>query len=229
MTTSLYGELPVLATEKVRVATVSQMVEDCKGAHGSSFLKRKYNSNSPYVNADLKLACKVSPREDEWKPVKRHHSSQLEKVDDFVYPRVVLGEKSLRNSFNNELFETEMEESVNSNSCRSCFSPTDLEPNETLSGLCSMNNNGNITHDPHSQPFVSKDNFSEDSTSSLKVDGAVANRLELHAYRSTMEELCASGFISWEQEVMMTNLRLSLNISNDEHLLELKQLVSNDC
>lgn len=229
MTTSLYGELPLLANEKVRVAAVSQMVEDCKGAHGPSFLKRKYNSNSPFINASLELACKVSPRDDEWKPVKRHHSSQLEKVDAFVSPRVVLGEKSLRNYFNNELFETEMEESVNSNSCRSCFPPTDLEPNETLSRLCSMNNNGNITHDPHSQPFVSKDNFSEDSASSLKVDAADANRLELHAYRSTMEELCASGVISWEQEVMMTNLRLSLNISNDEHLLELKQLVSNYC
>ncbi|CAN6441927.1 unnamed protein product [Victoria cruziana] len=52
------------------------------------------------------------------------------------------------------------------------------------------------------------------------------HKLELHAYRSTLEALHASGPLSWEQEALMTNLRLNLNISNDEHLLELRKLVS---
>ncbi|BAH91575.1 Os02g0204500, partial [Oryza sativa Japonica Group] len=52
--------------------------------------------------------------------------------------------------------------------------------------------------------------------------------LELHAYRATLMALYASGSISWEQEAMMTNLRLTLNISTDEHLSELRSLVSSE-
>lgn len=51
-------------------------------------------------------------------------------------------------------------------------------------------------------------------------------RLELQAYRRTLEALYASGPLSWEQESMLTNLRISLHISNDEHLTELKHLIS---
>lgn len=54
------------------------------------------------------------------------------------------------------------------------------------------------------------------------------HRLELHAYRCTIEALFASGPLSWEQEALMTNLRLSLNISNDEHLTELRNLISSE-
>lgn len=50
--------------------------------------------------------------------------------------------------------------------------------------------------------------------------------LELHAYRSTMKALHASGPLTWEQESLLTNLRLSLNISNEEHLVHLKLLLS---
>lgn len=57
---------------------------------------------------------------------------------------------------------------------------------------------------------------------------AEIHRLELHAYRCTIEALHASGPLSWEQEVLITNLRLSLNISNDEHLKQLKYLISAD-
>ena len=55
---------------------------------------------------------------------------------------------------------------------------------------------------------------------------AEIHRLELRAYRCTIEALHASGPLSWEQEVLITNLRLSLNISNDEHLMQLKYLIS---
>lgn len=55
---------------------------------------------------------------------------------------------------------------------------------------------------------------------------AEVRRLELHAYRCTMEALHASGPLSWEQETMVTDLRISLHISNDEHLMELRNLIS---
>ncbi|KAL3650892.1 hypothetical protein CASFOL_007295 [Castilleja foliolosa] len=52
------------------------------------------------------------------------------------------------------------------------------------------------------------------------------HRLELHAYRRTLEALYACGPLSWEQEALLTNLRIMLHISNDEHLMELKNLIS---
>ncbi|CAI0629129.1 unnamed protein product [Linum tenue] len=54
------------------------------------------------------------------------------------------------------------------------------------------------------------------------------HRLELYAYRCTIEALHASGPLSWEQEALVTNLRLSLHISNDEHLMEVRNLISAD-
>ncbi|KAL9224010.1 hypothetical protein vseg_000086 [Gypsophila vaccaria] len=51
-------------------------------------------------------------------------------------------------------------------------------------------------------------------------------RLELHAYRCTIGALYALGPLSWEQELLLTNLRDSLHISNDEHLAEIRNLVS---
>ncbi|XP_074563879.1 uncharacterized protein LOC141820455 isoform X2 [Curcuma longa] len=63
---------------------------------------------------------------------------------------------------------------------------------------------------------------------SISEDKLASNihELELHAYRSTLQALYASGPLSWEQESLLTNLRLSLNISNEEHSVQLKQLLS---
>ncbi|KAJ8551528.1 hypothetical protein K7X08_021543 [Anisodus acutangulus] len=55
---------------------------------------------------------------------------------------------------------------------------------------------------------------------------ASIRELELHAYRCTLEALYVSGPLSWEQEALLTNLRIALHISNDEHLTELRTLIS---
>ncbi|XP_062098106.1 uncharacterized protein LOC133803974 [Humulus lupulus] len=52
------------------------------------------------------------------------------------------------------------------------------------------------------------------------------HRLELHAYHSTLVAMHASGPLSWDQEALLTNLRITLHISNDEHLMELRNLIS---
>ncbi|KAF7806355.1 uncharacterized protein G2W53_038516 [Senna tora] len=67
-----------------------------------------------------------------------------------------------------------------------------------------------------------------DSLPSKEELAAEIHRLELHAYRSTIEALHASGPLSWELEALMTNLRRSLHISNDEHLMELRNLISSE-
>uniref|UniRef100_A0A0A9GKQ8 ENT domain-containing protein n=1 Tax=Arundo donax TaxID=35708 RepID=A0A0A9GKQ8_ARUDO len=70
--------------------------------------------------------------------------------------------------------------------------------------------------------------ISERETSEHDNDGSreETHLLELHAYRATLLALYTCGSISWEQETLLTNLRLTLNISTDEHLAELRNLVS---
>ncbi|KAJ8640577.1 hypothetical protein MRB53_017271 [Persea americana] len=123
------------------------------------------------------------------------------------------------------------------------FGPTRLEPNDAESSAsCSVASCGSSDHGPYMLPHHSIGGLSVDSDdaesssgreygrrcSSLSGEEWVAklHKLELRAYHSTMEALYASGPLSWEQEAMITNLRLSLHISNDEHLLEVRHLVS---
>lgn len=72
----------------------------------------------------------------------------------------------------------------------------------------------------------SADKEERHSLSSPEKIAASIHSLELHAYRCTLEALYASGPLSWDQEALLTNLRISLHISNDEHLAELKTLIS---
>eukprot|EP00252_Welwitschia_mirabilis_P020230 TRINITY_DN4913_c0_g1_i1.p1 TRINITY_DN4913_c0_g1~~TRINITY_DN4913_c0_g1_i1.p1 ORF type:complete len:261 (-),score=45.46 TRINITY_DN4913_c0_g1_i1:109-891(-) len=50
--------------------------------------------------------------------------------------------------------------------------------------------------------------------------------LEAMAYRSVLSAFHARGPLDWQQEALLTDLRLSLHISNDEHRLELAQICS---
>ncbi|KAF8713505.1 hypothetical protein HU200_028287 [Digitaria exilis] len=52
------------------------------------------------------------------------------------------------------------------------------------------------------------------------------HELELQAYQSTVRAFHAAGPLTWEQESLLTNLRLSLNLSIEEHLLQLRHLLS---
>nr|XP_009781192.1 PREDICTED: uncharacterized protein LOC104230153 [Nicotiana sylvestris]XP_016443303.1 PREDICTED: uncharacterized protein LOC107768676 [Nicotiana tabacum] len=64
----------------------------------------------------------------------------------------------------------------------------------------------------------SADKVERHSLSSPEKIAASIHSLELHAYRSTLEALYASGPLSWDQEALLTNLRISLH---DEHVAEL--------
>ncbi|CAL5361445.1 unnamed protein product [Camellia sinensis] len=50
--------------------------------------------------------------------------------------------------------------------------------------------------------------------------------LELHAYCNALKALFALGPLSWEDEMEVTDLRLSLHMSDDEHLVEQTNLMS---
>ncbi|XP_078177342.1 uncharacterized protein LOC144571838 isoform X1 [Carex rostrata] len=53
-----------------------------------------------------------------------------------------------------------------------------------------------------------------------------AHKLELDAYHATIAALHTNRCITWEQELMLSNLRLLLNISNDEQKSVLRSLAS---
>lgn len=67
-------------------------------------------------------------------------------------------------------------------------------------------------------------NGSYDGFSSEEEVETEVHEKELNAYFSVLRYLHASGPLSWDQEASLTNLRLLLNVSNDEHLFELRRL-----
>lgn len=49
--------------------------------------------------------------------------------------------------------------------------------------------------------------------------------LELKAYHCIVEELYESGTFTWEEDARITSHRMSLNISENEHVIILKSLI----
>lgn len=167
-----------------------------------------------------------------------------EQVDPVAFPREMLGEKYMHPSFNNGttgFFDVEAERR-RSTGAVGCSLAVNLESNDADSVTCSVGSCSISSNNSYKLPrHVSAGNFSDaESFCQLGYEeencllptkeelAAEIHRLELHAYRCTMEALHASGPLSWEQEALVTNLRLSLHISNDEHLMELRSLVSAD-
>ncbi|CAI9100214.1 OLC1v1037164C3 [Oldenlandia corymbosa var. corymbosa] len=102
-------------------------------------------------------------------------------------------------------------------------------PHEWSSRIFSAHVNNAEAHSSDAESFIQLHYKEENSLhSNQEVLATEIHRLELHAYRCTLEALHASGPLSWEQETMMTNLRISLHISNDEHLTELRKLISRE-
>lgn len=170
----------------------------------------------------------------------------LEKVDAVAYPSENMGEKCMHASFNNgtnQCYEMGM---VNPNNVTTHFLERIEEPNDSCSDVCSVGSCSVISNDPNkfSSDMLAgacqyADSLCSDAESLDVGDeeercplypkediAARIHRLELHAYRSTLEAMFASGPLTWEQEALLTNLRISLHISNDEHLLEIRNLIS---
>lgn len=113
-------------------------------------------------------------------------------------------------------------EETNECSVASCSS-NDTEESFGGARRHSRNTPGKSSNAVPSSPYEGERDHEKNFKDKL---AASIHMLELHAYRSTLRALHASGPLSWEQESLLTNLRLSLNITNEEHLLHLKQLLS---
>ncbi|XP_059640602.1 uncharacterized protein LOC132282814 [Cornus florida] len=171
----------------------------------------------------------------------------LEKVDAVAYPRENLGEEYMHASLNNRLNGYYEMERAKLNGVVSCSIARSSGPSDTNSDACSVGSCGDTRKSPNKNPshFIAvpcrdTDTLCSDAESFYGLGGEEENcplppeeevvasihRLELHAYRCTLEALYASGPLSWEQESLLTNLRITLHISNDEHLMELRNLIS---
>ncbi|XP_027353781.1 uncharacterized protein LOC113864361 isoform X2 [Abrus precatorius] len=171
----------------------------------------------------------------------------LEKVDAVAYPENNMGEKCMHTSFTNganQYYETGKKNPCNVSthflerieepeyscsvmssvgSCSVISNNTNKFSSDTLEGSCQED------EDTLRSDAESVDVGDVDKGCSISPEDVVAeriHRLELHAYRRTLEAIYVSGPLSWEQEELLTNLRISLNISNDEHSMEIKNLVS---
>lgn len=111
------------------------------------------------------------------------------------------------------------------------------EEDECSVASCSANYSEHSTSDDDHQSVGTGSCFPDDVMSACEYgqetedaygSGLFLNihELELRAYRSTVRALHAAGLLTWEQESLLTNLRLSLNISNEEHLLQLRHLLA---
>ncbi|KAL1346874.1 hypothetical protein HN51_020402 [Arachis hypogaea] len=168
-----------------------------------------------------------------------------QKVDVIAYPQNKMGEKCMYDSIingTNQYCETwkkpphvttcyferiaEPDYSCNDlssvGSCSVIGSSTSRSSSNMLAGSC--HDEDTLSSDAESLNVGDLDKGCPISPEEDVAEGI--HRVELHAYRSTLEAIYASGSLSWEQEELLTNLRISLHISNDEHLMEIKNLAS---
>ncbi|KAG5027823.1 hypothetical protein AAZX31_05G009700 [Glycine max] len=212
-----------------------------------SFKTLKRGSNSQ-VDAYAKPPPKFRARENEGRCHRarlRNPPTPLKQVQGVSFPREVIAEECIPASVNNR--KTGISNMVDME--RRKQTGENLESNHAYSVTCSVGscsitsrNSYKSQFPVYAGPFDDVDSSFSDAESVCQRSDEEGNcspptqeelaaeihRLELHAYHCTIEALHASGPLSWEQEALMTNLRLSLHISNDEHLMELRNLISSE-
>ncbi|RLN12451.1 hypothetical protein C2845_PM09G17630 [Panicum miliaceum] len=188
-------------------------------------IKRKSSAITTHPQCSVITKRLRTPQRDgrHSKLVDRGSLRLAEKVDAVDSPCFMLGEKYMHASYKGRTITAED------------FSDTESISSSVAS--CSPNSSPHKsqhynlvyeTGDICSRTDDDEASTSERETSEHDNDGSrkETHLLELHAYRATMLALYACGSISWEQEALLTNLRLTLNISTDEHLAELRSLVT---
>ncbi|KAM3736645.1 hypothetical protein ACB098_10G179400 [Castanea mollissima] len=198
-------------------------------ADAKKHLKDKHNHN------EMCLPARTSKRSHNHRS--EPPSSKDPRVDDPSSPKVRVDGKSRNKSIE---MDAKMKKETNNWIHNTSVPPLFSERSDQCSiASCSLNayddypgeNSGdhveisldNSDAESSFPPLVSKRNSPPSPTHQLEVD---VHKLELQAYKSTVQALYASGPLSWEQESLLTNLRLSLHISNEEHLLQLRHLLS---
>ncbi|KAE8660677.1 hypothetical protein F3Y22_tig00116951pilonHSYRG00639 [Hibiscus syriacus] len=194
-------------------------------------IHKVYAHQSEEFNIEKHFGGKLMTRKS---PHKRTHPL-FNRVDEFSYRHAGINEKFIKLTKTNNRMED-----TNPNFVYHSSSPAWYTENSDQCSVASCSFNGVADFggwiSPKSSENIPDHSDAESSFPSLcvkrnlpssHVDKVVnIHELERHAYKSTVEALYVSGPLTWEQEEMLTNLRLSLNISDDEHLLQLRHLLS---
>ncbi|GMI73129.1 hypothetical protein like AT5G20030 [Hibiscus trionum] len=145
-----------------------------------------------------------------------------EKVDAFMSPNNILGQRCMP-SFNR--IDDTMSCASSVGSCSGLGNNgLNLSPNPVSNGCENLEED--YRSDADSNPEVRCQEEGSYVSTSVGL-GYDLHRSELHAYQKALGALHASGPLTWDEEEKVTNLRRSLNISNDEHLMELRKLRDN--
>ncbi|KAF9689931.1 hypothetical protein SADUNF_Sadunf01G0143500 [Salix dunnii] len=169
------------------------------------------------------------------------YPSTFEKVDTLIYPNEILGENYVHSSFHVGKVELSEMDVGRINDGSIVESSISVDTDSSMSSVGSCSAVGSYGHnlrcpslcdknleDLHSDAESSNGSEYEkkDSPSYDEKFGVEVHRSRLHGYCSTVEALYSSGPLSWEDEENLTILRDELHISDDEHLMVLRNLTS---
>ena len=198
---------------------------------------------SPKVEADTRAGAgrKIGGKKEgkRQRLLVTHLSELPEKVDACASSRVIHDENYMGASLNNRttgFLESGMNWGNPNEDVHFFLGSLEHSDSDGISssvGSCSPNSSPYRSSD-HQKSNPTQDMDTGDEASSVsgrkpleptREEGTVEiHQLELNAYHSIIVALYASGPLSWEREALLTNLRLMLHITSDEHLLELRQL-----
>lgn len=208
--------------------------------------KRASYHAETYTRADREIETQSEQRKSR-RLVAGQSFQVAKKVDAVASPKITFGEKYMHNSFKNgptKFPELGMYRGNPYDDDVVHFTVGSLE-----NGDCESFSSSVGSSSPSYSPFRSKVHSKSSPTETLTAHlenvgipsrsresnqprgglGSEIHQLELNAYRSTLVALYSSGPLNWEREALLTNLRLVLHITNDEHLRELKHLASMKC
>ncbi|XP_073315781.1 uncharacterized protein [Primulina huaijiensis] len=210
-------------------------------------LKRISPNGDRMAEAHNGPVCKFRAVEKDGRRQRTITAPVLEKVDAVAYPREILGKKNMHTSFKNISHRSNQAKRAKQNDDLGCsrariFESSSSQSEASSVGSCSVTYQKTNNMFSHFIPLscqvtdalcsdaescYGSDSVRESCPPPSKEELEVSiHGFELHAYSNTLEALYASGPLSWEREALLTNLRSMLNISNDEHLMELKHLIS---
>ncbi|KAG8075382.1 hypothetical protein GUJ93_ZPchr0006g44091 [Zizania palustris] len=194
-------------------------------------MKRKSSAMSTYPTQFCEASNRLqTPHQDVRRSlqvagVSPHWDEKVDAVDSSCF---MLGEKYMHASLNrrkNGVRKTNLT-GVNPSDTESISSSVgSCSPNSSSKHFYSAYQSGDIcSRTDDAEAYVSERETSQQHDKNIAKEET--HLLELNAYRATILALYICGSISWEQEALLTNLRLTLNISTDEHIAELRNLVS---
>ncbi|GMI78076.1 hypothetical protein like AT5G20030 [Hibiscus trionum] len=196
-----------------------------KGSSNSSPKRKRSSFGSSDAGGEKKRAVEKGSFDGK-RIIVRLPSPAFKKVDAFVSPNNLPGERCTPSSF------YRIDDTSDTLSCASSVGSCSGLGNSglKLSPTCVKNGCENLEDYCSDADSCCERRCGEEGSSGCTSEGPGIDfhRLELHAYQQALEALYVSGPLTWEEEAKVTNLRDTLNISNDEHLRELRKLRHND-